>query len=67
MLPLQVADFSGDQLQDIMMMTYDGLYGWAQVTHDSKHFRGPLIHTMASQLQSLQDLLVNSHSRYCLK
>ena len=35
MLPLQVADFSGDQLQDIMLMTYDGLYGWAQVTHDS--------------------------------
>ena len=35
-LPLQVADFSGDQLQDIMLMTYDGLYGWAQVTHDPK-------------------------------
>ena len=33
-LPLQVTDFSGDQLQDIMLMTYDGLYGWAQVTHD---------------------------------
>ena len=36
-LPLQVADFSGDQLQDIMLMTYDGLYGWAQVTHDLEH------------------------------
>lgn len=34
-LPLQVADFNGDQLQDIMLVTYDGLYGWAQVNSQS--------------------------------
>ena len=30
-LPLQAVDFNGDQLQDIVVMTYDALYGWAQV------------------------------------
>ena len=30
-LPLQAADFNGDQLQDIIVMTYDAIYGWAQV------------------------------------
>ena len=44
-LPLQVADFSGDQMQDIMLMTYDGLYGWAQVAPDSNYISVVILFT----------------------
>lgn len=30
-LPLQIVDFNGDYLNDIILVTHDGLYGWAQV------------------------------------
>ncbi|KAK9916603.1 hypothetical protein WJX75_004756 [Coccomyxa subellipsoidea] len=32
-LPLQIADFNGDGLNDIILVSHDGLYGWAQVRH----------------------------------
>jgi hypothetical protein len=32
-LPLQIADFNGDGLNDIILVSHDGLYGWAQVCH----------------------------------
>ena len=30
-LPLQILDFNGDGLNDIVLVSHDGLYGWAQV------------------------------------
>ncbi len=30
-LPLQTVDFNGDGLTDIILVSHDGLYGWAQV------------------------------------
>ncbi|BDA41145.1 hypothetical protein COCOBI_01-8000 [Coccomyxa sp. Obi] len=32
-LPLQIVDFNGDGLNDIILASHDGLYGWAQVRH----------------------------------
>ena len=32
MLPLQLADFNGDGLTDLILVSSSGLYGWAQVT-----------------------------------
>ncbi|EIE27009.1 hypothetical protein COCSUDRAFT_83568 [Coccomyxa subellipsoidea C-169] len=32
-LPLQILDFNGDGLNDIVLVSHDGLYGWAQVRH----------------------------------
>ena len=43
-LPLHAADFNGDQLQDLMLVTYDGLYGWAQVTPRSIEARDQHVH-----------------------
>jgi hypothetical protein len=31
-LPLQVADFNSDGLNDLMLVTKDGVYGYAQVS-----------------------------------
>lgn len=31
MLPLQVMDFNGDRLNDIVLVARDGIYAWAQV------------------------------------
>lgn len=30
-LPLQLADFNGDGLTDLILVSSSGLYGWAQV------------------------------------
>ena len=31
MLPLQMLDFNGDRLTDVILVANDGIYGWAQV------------------------------------
>ena len=31
MLPLQVLDFNGDRLNDVVLVARDGIYAWAQV------------------------------------
>ena len=31
MLPLQVMDFNGDRLNDVVLVARDGIYAWAQV------------------------------------
>ena len=32
-MPLQVVDFNGDGLQDVILVTREGIFGWAQVSH----------------------------------